>query len=88
MIASQIRVVHCLRAPVGGAFRHVCDLIRAQNAAGHSVGLICASDTDDDFAEAKLAALESELKLGLIRMTMRRSISLGDIAAIWRVMSS
>jgi hypothetical protein len=23
---SQFRILHCLRAPVGGLFRHVCDL--------------------------------------------------------------
>lgn len=86
MITNQNRVVHCLRAPVGGAFRHVCDLIKAQSAAGHSVGLICASETDDPFAEARLAALAPDLALGLIRMPMRRSISFGDIAAIWKVL--
>ncbi|AXS40969.1 glycosyltransferase family 4 protein [Breoghania sp. L-A4] len=86
MNTTPYRIVHCIRAPVGGAFRHVCDLVRAQNAAGHSVGLICASDTDDAFAEEKLARLESDLKLGLIRMPMRRSLSLGDLSAIWRVL--
>lgn len=83
---NEHRIVHCIRAPVGGAFRHVCDLVRAQAAAGHKVGLICASDTDDAFAEEKLKALEPDLSLGLIRMPMRRSVSLGDIGAIWRVM--
>ncbi len=86
MTTTPDRIVHCIRAPIGGAFRHVCDLVRAQNAAGHHVGLICASNTDDAFAEEKLARLESELKLGLIRMPMRRSLSFGDLSAIWGVL--
>ena len=86
MVTTHNRIVHCIRAPIGGAFRHVCDLVRAQNAAGYSVGLICASDTNDDFTEAKLTLLKADLKLGLIRMPMRRSISLSDISAIWRVL--
>lgn len=86
MDTGQHRIVHCIRAPIGGAFRHVCDLIHAQSKAGHSVGLICASNTDSAFAEARLAALEADLALGLIRMPMRRSLSLGDIAATWKVL--
>ena len=31
----------CLRAPVGGLFRHVRDLARGQAAAGHDVGVVC-----------------------------------------------
>ncbi|MDJ0932327.1 MAG: glycosyltransferase [Breoghania sp.] len=60
MTAHPLRIVHCLRAPVGGAFRHVCDLIAAQRAEGHAVGLICDASTGDDFAEMRLDRLAGE----------------------------
>ena len=37
---EPLRILHVLRAPVGGLFRHVVDLAREQAARGHSVGLI------------------------------------------------
>ena len=35
----SLRVLHVLRAPVGGLFRHVRDLAREQAARGHSIGM-------------------------------------------------
>jgi hypothetical protein len=42
----SLRIFHVFRAPVGGLFRHVYDVSRAQIAAGHQVGLICDSMTE------------------------------------------
>ena len=39
----KLRILHCLRAPVGGLFRHVRDLVQEQVAAGHDVAVICDS---------------------------------------------
>lgn len=86
MESAGQRIVHCLRAPVGGAFRHVADLVRAQKAMGHKVGLICAADTGNALAEARLQALAADLDLGLVRMPMRRSVSPSDMLSIWRVL--
>ncbi|PTW60688.1 glycosyltransferase involved in cell wall biosynthesis [Breoghania corrubedonensis] len=84
MSAPSLRVVHCLRAPVGGAFRHVRDLISAQRAEGHAVGLICDSTTGGDFAEMQLDLLAGDLELGLVRIPMRRTPSPADLLAMRR----
>lgn len=81
---APMRIVHCFRAPVGGLFRHVCDLARAQHDAGHAVGIICDSTTGGPFEEKALAAIEPVLALGLKRFPMRRQITPSDIAATWR----
>lgn len=82
MATHPLRIVHCLRAPVGGAFRHVCDLIAAQREAGHQIGLICDSSTGGDFAEMRLDQLAGDLDLGLVRIPMRRTPSMADLAAM------
>ncbi len=72
-----LRIIHCLRSPVGGLFRHVVDLVTEQAKAGHQVGVICDSSTGDG-AEKKLEPL---LALGLTRLPMRRDISPSDLSA-------
>ena len=79
---QKLRILHCLRAPVGGLFRHVVDLATAQSALGHHVGVICA-ETGNALTEARLAALMPALRLGLHRLPMSRELGLGDLRA-WR----
>jgi hypothetical protein len=50
--ASPLNIVHVLRAPLGGLFRHVVDLAEGQAARGHRVGLIVDSTTGGSRAEA------------------------------------
>lgn len=59
-----LRIVHCFRAPVGGIFRHVRDLIEAQVKAGHQVGIICDASTGGDFEEALLGEMHSKIGAG------------------------
>jgi hypothetical protein len=40
---QSLNILHVMRAPVGGLFRHVIDLARGQAARGHRVGLIADS---------------------------------------------
>ena len=75
---SSLRILHCMRAPVGGLFRHVRDLARAQAEHGHRVGVICDSVTGDGLTEERLAALEKHLALGLHRFPMSREVSWQD----------
>jgi glycosyltransferase involved in cell wall biosynthesis len=75
----KLRVLHVLRAPVGGLFRHVVDLAHEQVARGHAVGLVVDSLTGGDAGEATLKALEPLLELGLLRLPMRRLPDFGDI---------
>ncbi len=79
--SSSLVIVHCFRSPVGGIFRHVRDLSRAQQAEGHKVGIICDSTTGGDFEARMLEELAPELSLGVHRTPMQRHIGPGDIAA-------
>jgi len=80
--APPLRIVHVLRAPVGGLFRHVLDLAREQVARGHEVGLIADSLTGGTRGEALLAELEPKLALGLMRLPIQRAPSFSDILAL------
>lgn len=79
---KPLRILHCLRAPAGGVFRHVRDLVDEHVAAGHQVGVLCDTATDGDHEKALLAELEPKLALGLIRTPIERSIKPSDIAAL------
>ncbi len=83
---SQIRVMHVLRAPLGGLYRHVLDLSREQARRGHAVGLIVDSLTGGEAADRTLAALEPSLALGLSRVPMRRNPHLSDLAILTHVL--
>ncbi len=80
-----LRIVHVLRAPMGGLFRHVMDLAREQAARGHSVGIVAASNGGGDNGARALAMLAPALKLGVARFSMHREPHPGDIVAIAQV---
>ncbi len=75
---STLRILHVMRTPVGGLFRHVRDLARAQVARGHHVGVVCDATTSDGLTDKRLAELEPMLRLGLHRIAMRRDPSPSD----------
>lgn len=77
-----LRILHVLRAPVGGLFRHVVDLASAQAARGHKVGLLADSITGGGRAEETLARLAPELALGIDRIPMDRLPSRRDFRGI------
>jgi glycosyltransferase involved in cell wall biosynthesis len=77
----SLNILHVLRAPVGGLFRHVVDLARGQVSRGHRVGLIADATTGGVRAEAMLSELTPELALGLTRIAMSRQIGPGDTKA-------
>ncbi|NKB52021.1 MAG: glycosyltransferase [Rhizobiaceae bacterium] len=84
---EKLRILHCFRSPVGGIFRHVRDLIHQQKAQGHSVGVICDSNTGGDYEEQLLAELEPFVELGLFRIPMDRSIGPRDVLVMWKLYS-
>jgi glycosyltransferase involved in cell wall biosynthesis len=84
--ATSLKILHVLRAPLGGLFRHVLDLARGQIARGHRVGLIVDSTTGGERAEAVLGALEPDLALGLERVAIARELGPSDLGAL-RVVS-
>ena len=77
-----MRILHCLRAPVGGLFRHVCDLATAQARLGHDVGIVCDALATDRLTEARLDALAPSLALGLRRVAIHRSLRITDIGGL------
>ncbi len=81
----KFRILHVLRAPVGGLFRHVLDLTREQIARGHDVGLVTDSITGGERGAELLDRLKPSLALGLLRIPMHRQPSLGDFATAIKV---
>ncbi|MBZ0147547.1 MAG: glycosyltransferase family 4 protein [Pseudorhodoplanes sp.] len=80
-LAQPLKILHVFRAPVGGLFRHVIDLVRGQSAYGHQVGIVADSLTGGESADRAFAALAPHLKLGASRVPMGRGLGLGDITA-------
>ncbi len=78
---TTLRILHCLRAPVGGLFRHVRDLSATQAAAGHDVGVMADSAANDSLTDRRLDELKSHLSLGLHRCAMSRDIGWCDLTA-------
>jgi glycosyltransferase involved in cell wall biosynthesis len=69
---QPLRILHAVRAPVGGIFRHILDLANGQADRGHHVGIIADSMTGGERAEAALTAIAPRLKLGVHRLAIRR----------------
>ena len=80
-----LNILHVLRAPVGGLFRHVADLARGQIARGHRVGIVADSLTGDAPAKAILAELAPRLALGVTLTPIERQFGPWDIASGWHV---
>jgi glycosyltransferase involved in cell wall biosynthesis len=72
MIAQPLRILHVVRTPVGGIFRHILDLANGQVDRGHHVGLIADRLTGGARAEAALASIAPRLTLGIHRLAIRR----------------
>jgi glycosyltransferase involved in cell wall biosynthesis len=82
---QRYRILHCLRAPVGGLFRHVCDLAAEQARRGHAVGVVCDAVAGDLLTEVRLRALEQHLALGLFRTRMSRELGPSDLSAYFAI---
>src|ERR1700710_2352315 len=67
-----LRILHAVRAPVGGIIRHILDLANGQADRGHHVGIIADSLTGGERADTALAAIAPRLKLGVHRLAIRR----------------
>ncbi|MCV6547436.1 MAG: glycosyltransferase [Cohaesibacter sp.] len=82
---KKLRIIHCVRSPFGGIFRHILDLAHQQHLDGHDVGLVLDSDTCSAFEQAKINAEASGLTLGVHKFSIKRNIGIGDILAFWRM---
>jgi glycosyltransferase involved in cell wall biosynthesis len=79
---QPLRIVHAVRAPVGGIIRHILDLANGQAERGHHVALIADSLTGGERAEAALAEIAPRMQLGVYRLPIRREPSPAD-AIVW-----
>jgi glycosyltransferase involved in cell wall biosynthesis len=83
--AMSLNIIHVFRAPIGGLFRHVVDLVRGQVARGHRVGIIADSTTGNARSDEIFAELAPQLALGLTRIPMRRQLNPLDAPAVLHV---
>lgn len=81
MTTTPMRIVHCVRSPIGGIFRHIRDLATAQSEAGHDVGVICDSSTGSVFDNKLMEEIRPSLSLGLARFPMQRQLTFQDMSA-------
>ena len=81
---QPLRILHCFRSPVGGIFRHVRDLAKAQAAAGHMVGIVCDSTTGGAHEARLFETIAPSLALGIHRTPIHRHVGAGDIVAACR----
>jgi glycosyltransferase involved in cell wall biosynthesis len=79
---QPLRILHAVRAPVGGIFRHILDLANGQADRGHHVGIVADSLTGGERAAAALEKIAPRLKLGAHRLAIRREPGPADIL-VW-----
>jgi glycosyltransferase involved in cell wall biosynthesis len=80
---QPLRILHAVRAPVGGIFRHIIDLANGQADRGHQVGIIADSLTGGERADTALAEIAPRLALGVHRIAIHREPSPTDVL-VWR----
>ena len=79
--SQPLRILHAVRAPVGGIFRHILDVANGQAARGHQVGIIADSLTGGERAAAALAEIAPRLALGVHRLPSHREPHVTDLLA-------
>jgi glycosyltransferase involved in cell wall biosynthesis len=82
---NPLKILHVTRTPVGGIFRHILDVAGGQATRGHHVGIICDSTTGGERAEAALAAIAPQMKLGVSRIAIQRELGPTDVFGFVRV---
>jgi glycosyltransferase involved in cell wall biosynthesis len=76
-----LRILHAVRAPVGGIIRHILDVANGQANRGHLVGIVADSLTGGERADAAFAEIAPRLKLGVHRIPIRREPHPTDLFA-------
>jgi len=84
-VSTPLRILHCLRAPIGGLFRHVYDLARGQAELGLEVGVICDATAAGEANDRALVRLADACALGVTRVAMPRQLGFSDWGALGRV---
>jgi glycosyltransferase involved in cell wall biosynthesis len=79
---KPLRILHAVRAPVGGIFRHIVDLANGQADRGHKVGIVADSLTGGERAAKALVEIAPRMKLGVYRIPIHRDPRPGDLV-VW-----
>jgi len=79
--SEPLRILHAVRAPVGGIIRHILDVANGQIDRGHHVGIVADSLTGGARADALLAEIAPRLKLGVHRIAIHRQPHPADLNA-------
>lgn len=82
-----MKILHILRAPIGGLFRHVRDLAAQQIAQGHEVGFITAIPADNEYVAKTFAEIEPKLSMGIQKLNISRLPSISDYKNINNIKS-
>lgn len=82
---QPLNIVHLVRAPIGGIFRHIVDLALEQTERGHFVGIICDSDSGGDFEDELIGSLAGQLKYGVQRTPMKRAVGPFDLVSLFAI---
>ncbi len=69
---QPLRILHTVRAPVGGIIRHILDIANGQAERGHEVGIVADSLTGGERADAALAEIAPRMRLGVYRLPVHR----------------
>lgn len=80
-MSRTLRILHCLRAPVGGLFRHVVDLALEQSLLGHEVGVLYDHRQESEAVAPEMALLHQHCRLGVRTTAMSRLLSYRDYTA-------
>ncbi|AEV38065.1 Transferase [Pseudovibrio sp. FO-BEG1] len=86
MSTDKLKIVHCIRAPLGGAFRHLMDLVEEQIEMGHELGIVCASNDIPSSSLAQLETLKPRLSLGLVTLPMARALAPKDLFSFFKLL--
>lgn len=86
-LPSDLRILHVVRAPVGGIIRHILDLANGQIERGYQVGIVADSLTGGERADAAFAEIGPRLALGVHRIAIHREPHPSD-ALVWPKLSS
>jgi glycosyltransferase involved in cell wall biosynthesis len=78
---QPLRILHVVRTPVGGIFRHILDVANGQVDRGHRVGIVADTLTGGERGKEALAQIAPRLALGVHRFAMRREPSITDLVA-------
>jgi len=84
---KPLRILHAVRAPVGGIFRHIIDVANGQADRGHEVGILADSLTGGERADLALADIAPRMRLGIHRLPIKREPDPTDFTIWFKFMS-